>query len=98
VIVVKKLTAKLKIELAAKLRNAFLNVLGLQLDIFVIIESDFTHNATPFSVISLRFIKNINTNIIIPQILLFFNTNFEVFWGKLFTRNLFKVHKKSASE
>ena len=39
VIVVKQLAAKLQIQLAAKLRDALLNMSGLQLDIFRIVET-----------------------------------------------------------
>ena len=39
VIVVKQLAAKLQIEFAAKLRDALLNMSGLQLDIFRVVET-----------------------------------------------------------
>ena len=56
VIVVKQLSAKLQIQLAAELRNAVLNVLRLHLQIFVVVKSAFHHGEAPLYVtLTLRY-------------------------------------------
>ena len=71
-IVVEKLAAKLKVELTAKLRDSFSNVLGLKLEIFFIVKADLAHISHPDS--NINNTKNI---ISISQIKCFFNTIFK---------------------